>query len=128
MIAGDHAILTHLATREPTRPGVDVLRGGSRLAQLDGLLACWREYRKRDYEKKLFDTGLETWEQAIQDQHYLGGTILGVDDCSLWPIVREMAQTQDGFAAQFPHLHQYYQRVGKRGIVRVILEETRLDG
>ncbi|KAJ5626258.1 hypothetical protein N7510_002567 [Penicillium lagena] len=128
MVAGDHSILTHLAKREPTRPGVDVLRGGSRLAQLDGLLACWREHRRRDDEKRLFDTGLEIWEHAVEGQHYLGGTILDVDDCSLWPIVREMAQIQDGFAAQFPHLYQYYHRVGKRGIVRAILEETRLDG
>lgn len=116
-ITGDVDILTHLSRFEE-RPGVDSLHGGDYLSQIETLLTTWRE--------KHSDCLLQTWEEeALAGRHYLGGSVFSIDDCSLWPVLREIVQEKGDFSTvQYPNLHQYYSRVGKRGLVKAVLEET----
>ncbi|KAJ5749362.1 uncharacterized protein N7511_011058 [Penicillium nucicola] len=121
--AGGSSILKHLAQRvESTRPGAVSLGGGDYLPIVDRFLMHWREHRANNSDHA-FDFGFEDWEHVLEGQHYLGGTVLAIDDCSLWPVFREIIQTQGMFDSRFPNLNQYYERVAKRGIVRSILEE-----
>lgn len=115
-IVGDIDILTHLSQLEG-RPGVDMLRGGDHLARIETLLTTWRE--------KHSDCFLQTWEEALAGRHYLGGSTFSIDDCSLWPVLREIVREKGDFStAQYPNLQQYYSRVGKRGLVKAVLEDT----
>ncbi|KAJ6114402.1 hypothetical protein N7486_000180 [Penicillium sp. IBT 16267x] len=122
-VTGDLAILRHLGSQpaESSRPGVDFLRGGSHLSWIEDLQFEWREHYASEPTEG-FTGGLRHWERALEGQHYLGGTVFGIDDCGLWPILWEIVQTQESFDAQFANLTQYYHRVDKRGIVRGILE------
>lgn len=114
-IAGDIDILMHLSQLEDERPGVDSLRGGDHLSQIEALLTTWRE--------KHSDCLLQTWEETLAGRHYLGGSVFSIDDCSLWPILREIVREKGEFStAQYPNLYQYYSRVGKRGLVKAVLE------
>ncbi|KAL4784777.1 hypothetical protein BJX76DRAFT_211788 [Aspergillus varians] len=125
-IAGDSAILSHLAARSPKseRPGIDVLRGGDELSDIDDLLTQWRKHRESS--KKADFNALTPWEEALVGQYYLGGNALAIDDCALWPVLREIVQYLGPFSDKtYPHLSQYYNRVGKRGIVRTVLEELK---
>jgi glutathione S-transferase len=124
-VAGDQAILRYLAQRspDPERQGVEVLRGGDKLSDIDGLLAKWREFYNSSEPD--FDT-LTPWEQALTGQHYLGGNTLAIDDCAFWPVLREIVQKTGQLSDNaYPNLAQYYTRVGKRGIVRAVLEEMK---
>ncbi|KAJ5651794.1 hypothetical protein N7507_009220 [Penicillium longicatenatum] len=120
-VTGDLAILRHLGSRPASRPGVDILRGGSHLSWIEDLQLEWREhYASKPMEE--FSGGLRHWERALEGQYFLGGTVLGIDDCGLWPVLWEIVQTQGPFDARFANLTQYYHRVDRRGIVRGILE------
>ncbi|KAL4974074.1 hypothetical protein BDW66DRAFT_153236 [Aspergillus desertorum] len=121
-IAGDRAILSYLAQRSAgPREGVEVLPGGDKLSDIDGLLVRWREdYKNSEAD---FDT-LTPWEQVLAGQHYLGGSTLAIDDCALWPVLREIVQKTGPLSDKtYPNLSQYYTRVGKRGIVKAVLED-----
>lgn len=122
-IAGDVAILTHLAERpaDSIRPGVEALRGGNELRWIEGFLARWREHRAINPDCR-FETYLEDCERALEGRHYLGGSALSIDDCSFWPVLREIVLCQGPFDARLVNLNQYYTRVEKRGTVRAILE------
>jgi nicotinamidase-related amidase/alkylated DNA repair dioxygenase AlkB/glutathione S-transferase len=122
-IAGDVAILTHLAERpaESIRPGVEALQGGNELQWIDGFLNRWREHRAINPDCT-FETNLEDCDRALEGRHYLGGSSLSIDDCSFWPVLREIVLSQGPFDARWVNLNQYYARVEKRGIVRAILE------
>lgn len=124
-VAGDLAILKHLTQRpgESTRPGVDVLKGGHHLPWIEDLRVRWREHCINSPD--IFDADLDHCEHALEGQHYLGGAVFSIDDCSLWPVLREIVQAQGEFDIRFANLNQYYHRVAKRGIVRIILDETR---
>ncbi|CAG8352968.1 unnamed protein product [Penicillium salamii] len=123
-VAGDCAILSHLARRpaETTRPGVEVLRGGDFLPAIEDFFRRWREHCISG-SRSVFEFGYEDWERILQGRHYLGGNAFTIDDCALWPVLREiLSQTQGPFDARFPSLNQYAQRIANRGIVRSILE------
>lgn len=123
-VAGDVEIIKYLAqqTSETERPGLDQLHGGALLPQIEELLTSWRERRNRSLDDEF--NALQTWEKALDGQHYLGGTVFGIDDCSLWPVLREIVKERGTFSAtEFPNLHQYYHRVEKRGLVKATLEE-----
>lgn len=124
-IAGDLAILTHLAERpaHATRPGVDVLQGGGHLSWIEELFRRWRGYRNNCTSAE-FDIGLDHCEQALEGHHYLGGAAFSIDDCALWPVLREIVQTRGAFDTRLANLNQYFHRVEKRGIVRTTLEEV----
>lgn len=123
-VAGDSAILEHMAHRstEGTRSGVDALRGGNYLSAVDTFLARWREHRATSRTEK-FEYGFDDWERVLQGHHYLAGSLFTIDDCSLWPVLRDIFETQGSFDARFTSMNHYYHRVGNRGIVRSILEE-----
>ncbi|PWY86591.1 isochorismatase family protein family [Aspergillus sclerotioniger CBS 115572] len=120
-LAGDVIILSHFAERaaESVRPGVDALPGGDHLTAIDDLLASWRDYQRQGTG----ELQLTSWEDALDGQPYLSGAVFGIDDCSLWPVLREIAQTELLSGKMYPNLTQYYQRVEKRGIVKATLEE-----
>ncbi|KAL4995158.1 hypothetical protein BDV10DRAFT_136512 [Aspergillus recurvatus] len=124
-IAGDQAILSYLAQRSPgpERQGVEVLGGGDKLSDINDLLVKWREHYNSSETD--FDA-LNPWEQALAGQHYLGGSTLAIDDCALWPVLREVVQKTGPLSDKaYPNLSQYYIRVGKRGIVRAVLEDMK---
>ncbi|KKK14417.1 hypothetical protein P175DRAFT_0435033 [Aspergillus ochraceoroseus IBT 24754] len=124
-VAGDIKIMTYLAKRAPetVRPGLDVLQGGDRLSDIDDLLAKWRERQKSHGE---ISDELGPWEEDLHGQHYLGGTMFGIDDCSLWPVLREIVLDNGPFSEKdYPNLSQYYNRVAKRGMVKAVLEEMK---
>lgn len=122
-VQGDLNILKHLVARDEqtARPGVDVLKGGNHLSWTQDLLEDWREHRANN-PGIVFSGGLRHWERTLDGQSYLGGTVFGIDDCGLWPVLREMVHLQGPFDARFSNLNQYYHRVEKRSIVRKILE------
>ncbi|KAL5048609.1 hypothetical protein BDW71DRAFT_15331 [Aspergillus fruticulosus] len=124
-IAGDQAILSYLAQRSsgPERQGVEVLPGGDKLSDIDDFFVKWREH----YNSSEADLdALTPWEQVLAGQHYLGGNTLTIDDCALWPVLREIVQKTGPLSDKMhPNLSQYYTRVGKRGIVRAVLEEMK---
>lgn len=124
-VAGDVNILAHLAQRPAgaSGPGADMLQGGGQLQRIEELFASWRGFKEDGKEGK-FEL-LDTWEDALDGRPYLGGTVFGIDDCSLWPVLRDISQTNGAISARrFPRLQQYYQRVENRGIVKTTLEES----
>jgi nicotinamidase-related amidase/alkylated DNA repair dioxygenase AlkB len=122
-VAGDSSILSHLArdSVETNRPGVEALRGGDYLPAIDEFTRHWREHKATN-QAGSFEYGFQNWERTLQEQHYLGGSAFTIDDCSFWPILREIFQTQGALDSRFPNVIQYYHRVENRGIVRSILE------
>ncbi|RDW67369.1 isochorismatase family protein family [Aspergillus mulundensis] len=125
-IAGDQAILGYLAQRPPdsARAGVEVLRGGDKLPEIDDLLVKWREHHGGSEE--VVCDALSPWEEALTGQHYLGGSTIAIDDCALWPVLREIVRGSGPLSEKtHPTLIQYYNRVGKRGVVRAIFEEAK---
>jgi glutathione S-transferase len=125
-VAGDRAILGYLAQPSPdsVRPGMEKLRGGDKLSDIDDLLANWRKHHE-NRDGADFDA-LNIWEEALEGQHYLGGNALAIDDCALWPVLKEIVQQTGPFSDKtYPNLSQYYNRVGKRGIVRTLLEGSK---
>ncbi|OOF94201.1 hypothetical protein ASPCADRAFT_149466 [Aspergillus carbonarius ITEM 5010] len=121
-LAGDGIILSHFAQHAAAsvRPGVDVLRGGHHLTAIDDLLASWRNYQRQGTG----ELPLTPWEDALDGQPYLSGAVFGIDDCSLWPVLRDIAQTTELLSGtRYPSLTQYYQRVERRGIVKATLAE-----
>ncbi|KAE8340748.1 hypothetical protein BDV24DRAFT_60044 [Aspergillus arachidicola] len=125
-ISGDINILTHLTRRstELNRPGVEPLGGGDRFTEIDEFLKSWREHQKEEKEGHL--RALDTWERALVGKYYLNGPTFGLDDCALWPVLREIVQARGPFSMKaYRNLAQYYQRVENRGFVRKALEELR---
>lgn len=123
-VAGDVEIMNHFAQRahlETERRGIDRLQGGAHLPQIEELLTSWREHRDRGVDAEL--DALQTWEKELDAKHYLGGSIFGIDDCSFWPVLREIVQARGELPGQFSNLRQYYQRIEKRGLVKAVLEE-----
>lgn len=127
-ISGDLNIMTDLAQQssELTRPGVEVLRGGSHLAEIDKLLTSWREYRSQDQPEVL--KSLDLWEDALDEHTYLSGSSFGIDDCAFWPVLREIVvQGREPLSNKVhPNLVLYYNRLEKRGVVRKTLEELKM--
>ncbi|OJJ44431.1 hypothetical protein ASPZODRAFT_71981 [Penicilliopsis zonata CBS 506.65] len=131
-VAGDLAILTHFAHlaatqhESPARPGVEMLRGGDKLEKIERLLHIWRQYQATTTVASELEHTLSTWETALGNGHkYIDGGSFGIDDCALWPLLREMVQTDDSLlpATRYPQLHQYYLRVEKRGCVKALLDD-----
>ena len=60
----------------------------------------------------------------LQGKNYLNGSVFGIDDCALWPVLRAIVREKGPESlAEWPRLNTYYYRVDKRGCVRVVLEE-----
>ncbi|KAL3453216.1 hypothetical protein BJX65DRAFT_117492 [Aspergillus insuetus] len=122
-IAGAADILRYLAQRTPgsERPGLEMLGGGEKLSDTDALLEEWRRHNGNGELNALLP-----WEEALDGQYYLGGSALTIDDCALWPVLKDIVQKRGAFSDKtYPNLSQYYTRVGKRGIVKTVLEELK---
>lgn len=127
-ITGAAEILKYLAQAPPNaaRPGVDVLRGGSRLDRIAELRSLWDQQRSHEQGLEEFFAALLHWNEILKHgQHYLDGPTLGIDDCALWPALREIMRGQRGLISsnRTPLLYAYYQRIEKRGCVKVVREE-----
>jgi glutaredoxin 2 len=125
-VAGELDIMKYLAKHasELTRAGVEVLGGGSQLLEINELLQDWRTSHSNG--EKINPGSVDPWEKALDGQYYLGGAALGLDDCFLWPVLRDIVQTCGPFSnEEYPNLAQYYRRVEKRGIVKATLEELK---
>lgn len=122
-VAGVVKILTYLAERpaQARGPGADTLQGGTELQRVEELLEDWRNFQG-DGDGEFESLG--AWETALSGRQYLGGTVFNIDDCSLWPVLREIVQRNGTISKRFPNLRQYYQRVENRGVVKVTLEES----
>ncbi|KAL4895310.1 hypothetical protein BDV59DRAFT_153184 [Aspergillus ambiguus] len=126
-VAGDINIMNHLVQHFPaaSRPGAPPLQGGAQIAEIDELLQEWREHQER--RDRGVPDAFETWEDALEEQCYLGGASLSIDDCALWPVLREIVQERGSLSGKiYPNLSQYYQRVSNRVIVKKTLEELGL--
>lgn len=122
IVAGDVEIMNYFAQQahfKAPRPGIDRLQGGAHLSRIEELLINWRERQDRTDALDI----LRLWEKALDDKHYLGGSVFTIDDCSLWPVLREIVQTRGKLCGQFSNLSHYYNRVEKRGLVKSVLEE-----
>ena len=125
-VTGDIQILSYLA-QAPSggvhkRPGVDRLPGGSRFDAIKELTALWRRSQQDGYEETF--RALAYWDQVLQGKYYLDGSVFGIDDCALWPVLRAMVREKGPeILAEWPSLNTYHDRVEKRGCVRVVLEE-----
>ncbi|KAE8381476.1 hypothetical protein BDV26DRAFT_77833 [Aspergillus bertholletiae] len=125
-VSGDINILTHLTrhSAELNRPGVEPLRGGDQIVEIDDLLKSWREHQKEGKEGHL--RALDAWERILVGRYYLNGPTFGLDDCALWPVLREIVQDRGPFSTKaYRNLAQYYQRVENRGFVKKSLEELK---
>lgn len=129
VITGDIQILLYLASLDPNselaRPGVDVVRGGNHLIQITQLGTAWHEYLLSGSHAEF--GLLSSWNQRLReaDQHYIAGQALTIDDIALWPILHQI-ETQKGVisgSSRYPCLSTYYQRIEKRGCVRVVMDE-----
>ncbi|QGA22228.1 hypothetical protein EYB26_009944 [Talaromyces marneffei] len=129
VIRGDIQILLYLASldqsSELARPGVDVVRGGNLLLEITKLETAWHEYLLSGSRTEFGQ--LSSWNERLREagQHYIAGQALTIDDLALWPILHQI-ETQKGIisgSSQYPYLSTYYQRIEKRGCVRVVLDE-----
>ncbi|OKL57891.1 hypothetical protein UA08_06800 [Talaromyces atroroseus] len=133
VIAGDIPILLYLASLDSAsisaRPGVNLVRGGDSLAEISNLDRASREHILNSPEP---DYGLlSVWNDKLREaeatvgHHFVSGPTFTVDDIALWPILYEI-EKQKGIisgSTQYPSLSAYYQRIEKRGCVRVVLGE-----
>ncbi|KAI7973828.1 hypothetical protein EIK77_001027 [Talaromyces pinophilus] len=129
VITGDIQILLYLASLDPNselaRPGVDVVRGGNHLIQITQLGTAWHEYLLSGSNAEF--GLLSSWNERLReaDQHYIAGQALTIDDIALWPILHQI-EIQKGAisgSSRYPYLSTYYQRIEKRGCVRVVMNE-----
>lgn len=124
-VTGVVNILNHLAQqpRGTRGPGADLLQGGESLPQIEELLTSWRESQDSDSGGEFGP--LAGWESALNGRQYLNGPVFGIDDCSLWPVLRDIVQKKGPLPNRiYPNLHNYYQRVENRGNVKISLEEA----
>lgn len=124
-VSGDVNILTYLARTEahsPPRPGVAALQGRDQLDEIEQLLASWDQYQAHDGTPENLTTCLGKWDKTLAGQAYLCGPALGIDDCALWPILREMVVQGVVSTKTHRNVAEYYQRVEKRSIVKKVLE------
>jgi glutathione S-transferase len=134
-ISGDLEILLHVAelqqqerppepfdsrTQTPSR----TLR--ERLRTIEELLSVWRAYQKVNSPGD-FPDQLSAFEAELSGKPYLAGQAFGIEDCALWPVMRDIVRSQGSLvASRFPSLSLYYQRVGRRGCVKVVLDELQV--
>ncbi|RJE21670.1 isochorismatase family [Aspergillus sclerotialis] len=124
-VTGVVNILNYLAQqpRGTRGPGADLLQGGESLPQIEELLTRWRESQNNDSAGEF--EPLTEWESALNGRQYLGGSVFGIDDCSLWPVLRDIVQKKGPLPNRiYPNLHNYYQRVENRGNVKISLDEA----
>ncbi|KAH8694232.1 isochorismatase family protein family [Talaromyces proteolyticus] len=132
-VIGDVQILLFMASMDQNSPlaraGVNFIRGGSRLAEITHLGTAWRKHllnsRSADFEELSFWNGQVQDAELTREHHYIAGPLFTVDDIALWSILDGVQQRRGIIAGstRYPYLSSYYQRVEKRGCVRVVKDE-----
>lgn len=135
VIAGDIQILTFMASLSPdspvARPGVDFVRGGCRLQEITKLGTAWRKHLLNTRSSTEFEQ-LSSWNDQLRDaelahgHHYIAGPLFTIDDITLWSILYQIQERRGIIlgSTEYQHLSSYYQRIEKRGCVRVVLDEV----
>lgn len=128
-VSGDIEILLYLGRLDPeptsVQAGVNLLRGGAQIGAVNELLEAWRQSTRSSAPDLTF------WEQRMREaelqhgHHYISGPVFDLDDCALWPVLREMQcqGTPVLTPSEYPYLLNYYQRIEKRGSVRNVLAD-----
>ncbi|KAL2370066.1 isochorismatase [Blastomyces gilchristii SLH14081] len=95
----------------------------SKLRETDELLRSWRRFQKLKTPHGVLQQ-MDAFEAMLCGKSYLAGQFFDIEDCALWPVVRDIIR-EVGYLdeTRFPSLMVYYHRVGKRGCVRAALEE-----
>ena len=118
-------ILLHLADQHQAkrRPGADLLQGGELVTEVENLLTSWRESQRNGNSGEV--EPLAEWDSTLSGRQYLHGSVFSIDDCSLWPVLRDIVQKKGPLPNTiYPNLHNYYQRVENRANVKISLEEA----
>ncbi|KKZ64208.1 hypothetical protein EMCG_00104 [[Emmonsia] crescens] len=95
----------------------------SKIRETDELLRSWRRFQKLKTPHGVLQK-MDAFEAMLRGKSYLAGQFFGIEDCALWPVVRDIIR-EVGYLDEmrFPSLMVYYHKVGKRGCVRAALEE-----
>ncbi|OJD20936.1 hypothetical protein ACJ73_07728 [Blastomyces percursus] len=95
----------------------------SKLRETDELLRSWRRFQKLKTPHGVLQQ-MDAFEAMLRSKSYLAGQFFDIEDCALWPVVRDIIR-EVGYLdeTRFPLLMVYYHRVRKRGCVRAALEE-----
>ncbi|EGC45203.1 isochorismatase family [Histoplasma capsulatum var. duboisii H88] len=95
----------------------------STLHETDDLLRSWRRFQKLKTPHGVLQK-MDVFEAMLRRKPYLAGQLFGIEDCALWPVVRDIIREVGHLdEMRFPSLIVYYNKVGKRGCVRTALEE-----
>lgn len=128
-VSGDTEILTYLGRLDSesasVQAGVNLIRGGALIDTINELLETVRKSTLSSAPDLSF------WEQRMREaelqhgHHYISGPVFDLDDCALWPVLRELQcrSTPVLNQSEYPHLLNYYQRIEKRGSVRNVLAD-----
>jgi nicotinamidase-related amidase/alkylated DNA repair dioxygenase AlkB len=118
VVSGDIPILLHLASLDSSSArGTNVICGGTCLAEISKLD---KAFRTQDFGL------LSAWNDRLAEHghHFVSGPTITIDDIALWPILYEI-ERQKGILSTYPFLAAYYQRIERRGCVRVVMDEIR---
>ena len=127
-VAGVSNILTHIGRnrRAQDAPDPDTLLNGqdfaSRLAAITALDTTARS------DPSALPSQLSHFESLLKGKTYLPdpGTVFGIDDCALWPVLRYVAEKEGVFeGGKWPGLEAYLGKVGRRGGARNVLGEMK---
>ncbi|KAL1961412.1 hypothetical protein VTO42DRAFT_140 [Malbranchea cinnamomea] len=124
-VSGTSNILTHIGRhrRAPDTPDPDAPLNGtdlpSRLQAIDELLQTARR------DPTAASPQLPSFDALLQGRTYLPGSVFGIDDCALWPVIRYIVQQHPAVleGGACPNLATYYAKVGRRACVRGLLAE-----
>ncbi|QSS61045.1 isochorismatase family [Histoplasma capsulatum] len=95
----------------------------STLHETDDLLRSWRRFQKLKTPHGVLQK-MDVFEAMLRRKPYLAGQLFGIEDCALWPVVRDIIREVGHLdEMRFPSLIVYYNKVGKRVCVRTALEE-----
>lgn len=132
--SGASSILWHVGhhRRAQDTPDPDMPLDGhslsTRLRAIDDLLRTVRGNHTNNSTLNTLAPQLSFFESLLRGNKtspYLAGTSFGIDDASLWPVLRHLVQRRpdrlDG--TTYPGLAAYYAKVGRRGCVRNVLGE-----
>ncbi|KAK2818455.1 hypothetical protein FQN49_007880, partial [Arthroderma sp. PD_2] len=134
VLIGDVEILLHIARIAHRRlpeaapdpeTKVDGLTLQDRLDAADDLHRAWIAASGKVSEQAT--DKLSLFGSLIHGKLYINGKLFGVDDCAVWPILRDIMESKDGniiLEDKFPMLAGYYARIRKRACVKQVMDEV----
>ena len=130
-VTGVSAILAHVGRnrRAQDTPDPDALLNGENLEfRLDAITTLYTTART---DQSALPSQLSRYESLLKGKAYLSdpGTVFGIDDCALWPVLRYVAEKEENVfeGGKWPGLEAYLGKVGRRGGARNVLGEMRGD-